>query len=99
MPRGGSAHKRERTITREAIAALMPALSMPPSRAAGGQWRRGKPAHLGIGVALIPLDAVFENVPQAGKDRLVSAACRLADTDPIAFAGVAREAANEASGE
>ena len=61
----------------------MPGLSMPPSQAAGGQWRRGKPAHLGIdlgiGVAFVQFGAVFENVPQAGKDRLVRAARRFAD--------------------
>jgi hypothetical protein len=72
---------------------------MPPSLTAGGQWRRGKPAHLRIAVALVQFDAAFENVPQTGKDRLVGAAGRFPDPLPIAFAGVTREPANEAGGE
>jgi hypothetical protein len=39
---------------------------------------------------------VLENVPQAGKDRLVSAASRLVNTLPIARPCRTRKAANEA---
>ena len=53
----------------------------------------------GIGVVFVQLDAAFENVPEAGKDRLVGAARRFVDPLPIAFARLARETTNKAGGE
>ena len=76
----------------------MPAPSMPPRLATGGQWRRGKPNYVGIDVALVQFGAVFENVPQAGKNRLVGAAGCLVNTLPIARTRSPRKAANEAGG-
>jgi hypothetical protein len=72
---------------------------MPPGLATEGQWRRGNPAHLGIDVARGQFGAVFENVPEAGKDRLVGAAGRFPDPLPIAGARSPRKATNEDSGE
>ena len=58
-----------------------------------------KPAPIPIAVALVQFDAAFENVSQTGKDGLVGAAGRFPDPLPVAFAGLTREAANEAGGE
>jgi hypothetical protein len=43
----------------------------------------------------VQFGAAFENLPQTGKDRLVGAAGRFVDFLPIAYARLAREAANE----
>jgi hypothetical protein len=69
---------------------------MPPSLASGGYRRRGQPATFRIDVAFIQFGATFENVPQAGQDRLISATGRLVDALPIAGARSPRKAANEA---
>jgi hypothetical protein len=54
-----------------------------------------EPAPPGIGVVFVQFGAAFENLPQTGKDRLVGAAGRFVDFLPIAYARLAREAANE----
>jgi hypothetical protein len=69
---------------------------MPPSLAAGRRRLRCEPAPFRVDVAFIQFSATFENVPKAGQDRLISAACRLVDTLPIAGARSPRKAANEA---
>jgi hypothetical protein len=72
---------------------------VPQSLTTGRRWRRCDPSPLGIGVVSVQPYAAFENVPQPGKDRLVSAAGRFIDPFPIVCARLAGESANKASGE
>jgi hypothetical protein len=69
---------------------------MPPSLASRGSRPRGEPATFRIDIAFIRFSAVFENVPQAGQDRLIGAAGRFVDALPITGARSPRKAANEA---
>src|ERR1700722_13134368 len=55
--------------------------------------------YVGIDVALVQFGAVFENVPQAGKNRLVGAAGCLVNTLPIARTRSPRKATDETGGE
>jgi hypothetical protein len=75
----------------------MPARSMPPSLAAGPRRLRWEQAPFRIDVVCSQFSAMFEDVPQTGQDRLVSATGRLVDALPIARARSPRKAANEAS--
>ena len=88
-----------RAITRASPAPLGLILSVPQSLAAGRGRRRCEPSPLGVGVVSVQPYAAFENVPQPGKDRLISAAGRFVDPFPIVCARLAGESANEASGE
>jgi hypothetical protein len=71
---------------------------MPPSLASRGRRLRGQPAAFRIDVAFNQFGAMFENVPQSGQDRLISATGRLVDALPIARARSPRKAANESRG-
>jgi hypothetical protein len=70
-----------------------------PCFAAGVRRRRRAPTLHGIGIVFVQIGAAFENVSEAGEDRLVGAARRFADPHPIAVTRVTGKATNEPRGE
>ena len=101
MLRGDSAHKRKRTIKREAFGGV--AYARPVNAARPGKRRRMAPrqAKLISGSASLSIQfgAVFEDVPKPGKDRLVGASGGLVDALPVARARSPRKATDETGGE
>ena len=90
MLRGGGAHKRgadDHARSNRARAYACPVNAARPHSRRPMASRRARPTR--DRRRFVQFDAVFENVPQAGKDRLVGAAGRLVDALPIARARLA----------
>src|SRR6185312_1525145 len=80
------------------MAPINAAKSIPPGLTAGSRWRRCEPGPVRVGVFIL-FDPLFQNVPEAGEDRLIGAPDRLVDAPPVARARLAGEAAHNPGGE